>query len=90
MRINLICPYEDKDEAKSLGARWDAAKKVWYIVNPTNLKPFARWLSKDVQEYYKPKPVKKKKVAKKKEVEPHVKKFQRMLDDMDAHLKSIT
>ena len=89
MRINLTCPYEDKEEAKSLGARWDPAKKVWYIVNPTSLAPFSKWLSEDVQKFYKPKK-KKKKVSKKKEQEPHVKKFQRMLDDMDAHIKSIT
>lgn len=89
MRINLTCPYEDKDEAKSLGARWDAAKKVWYIINPTSLAPFARWLSTDVQLFYKPKK-KKKKVSKKKEVEPHVKKFQKLVEDMHSHMKSIT
>jgi hypothetical protein len=44
MRINLTCPYADKDKAKSLGARWDGERKVWYIVDVDDLKPFAQWL----------------------------------------------
>ena len=44
MRVNLNCPYSDKDEAKSLGARWDMAKKTWYVIDPDDLQPFARWI----------------------------------------------
>jgi hypothetical protein len=44
MRVNLNCPYSDKDEAKSLGARWDMAKKTWYVIDPEDLQPFARWI----------------------------------------------
>ena len=44
MRINLQCPYSEKDAAKSLGARWDAEKKTWYVVDPQDLAPFARWM----------------------------------------------
>lgn len=29
---------------KALGARWDGAKKVWYIVNVPDLTPFMRWI----------------------------------------------
>ena len=47
MRIDLVAPYADKDAVKALGARWDGAKKVWYIVNVTDLTPFARWLPID-------------------------------------------
>ena len=46
MRINLQCPYSEKDQVKALGARWDAEKRVWYIVDPEDLKPFERWLGK--------------------------------------------
>ena len=46
MRINLSCPYSDKDQAKSLGARWDAGKKTWYIENVEDLTPFMRWMPK--------------------------------------------
>mgnify|MGYP007069472975 CR=1 FL=1 len=47
MRINLHCPYEEKDQAKALGARWDGQKKVWYVVDPDDLQPFVRWLGKN-------------------------------------------
>lgn len=30
-RVELSVPYARKDEAKAIGARWDAAKKVWWI-----------------------------------------------------------
>jgi len=44
MRINLITPFAEKDAAKALGARWDAAKKCWYIVDVADVTPFARWI----------------------------------------------
>lgn len=44
MRVNLACPFSEKDEAKSLGARWDPARKTWYVENPDDLQPFARWI----------------------------------------------
>jgi len=44
MRINLNCPYAEKDEAKSLGARWDAGRKVWYIEDVEDLMPFSKWI----------------------------------------------
>jgi hypothetical protein len=47
MRINLKCPYEEKDLAKSLGARWDIARKVWYIVDVEDLTPFMRWIASE-------------------------------------------
>lgn len=46
MRINLRCPYENKDEARALGARWDAARKCWYIVDVEDLTPFMRWIDR--------------------------------------------
>lgn len=44
MRINLLTPFAEKDAVKALGARWDAAKKCWYIVDVADLTPFARWI----------------------------------------------
>lgn len=44
MRTNLQVPFSEKDEAKRLGARWDATKRVWYVPNADNLAAFARWL----------------------------------------------
>ena len=44
MRINLVTPFAEKDAVKALGARWDASKKRWYIVDVTDLSPFLRWI----------------------------------------------
>jgi DNA topoisomerase-3 len=32
MKTYLKVPYDEKDEAKKNGARWDNDKKLWYIV----------------------------------------------------------
>lgn len=44
MRINLVTPFAEKDAVKALGARWDAAQKVWYIKDVADLTPFLRWI----------------------------------------------
>ena len=44
MRTYLSCPFDEKDDAKALGARWDGQKKRWYIENARDLSAFARWL----------------------------------------------
>jgi len=59
MRIDLKVSYEEKDKAKALGARWDVARKTWYLIDPENLHPFKKWLN--ISE---PKKVKKKKKIK--------------------------
>lgn len=44
MRVDLQVPFRDKDEARKLGAKWDAAKGVWYVENLEKLEPFLRWM----------------------------------------------
>ena len=44
MRINLKTPFAEKDAARALGARWDAARKIWYITDVADLTPFMRWI----------------------------------------------
>jgi hypothetical protein len=44
MRINLQCAYKDKDKVTALGARWDVANRVWYIIDVEDLTPFVRWI----------------------------------------------
>ena len=39
----LRVPFQEKDEAKSLGARWDAAARKWFVPDAVDLKPFERW-----------------------------------------------
>lgn len=43
-RINLNVPYNQKDEAKSHGARWDAKNKTWFITTNLDINLFRRWL----------------------------------------------
>lgn len=44
MRINLKTPFADKDRVKALGARWDATRKTWYVVDAKDLTPFMPWI----------------------------------------------
>ncbi len=44
MRINLVTPFAEKDAVKALGAKWDPAKRLWYITNVADLTPFMRWI----------------------------------------------
>jgi len=44
-KIYLNVPYVEKDEAKALGARWDATKKKWYVPNTIEISAFAKWQS---------------------------------------------
>lgn len=43
----LITPYKEKDLVKSLGARWDPARRQWYVPHGLDLTPFAAWLPAD-------------------------------------------
>ena len=42
----LVVPFAQKEEAKALGARWDAAAKKWYVPLDKDLAAFKRWLPK--------------------------------------------
>ncbi len=42
-REDLAVPYEQKDTAKRLGARWDANAQSWYIPAAVDPEPFGRW-----------------------------------------------
>ena len=42
-KIYLNVPFAQKDEAKALGARWDAVKKKWYAAANKDITLFARW-----------------------------------------------
>lgn len=40
----LVVPFAEKDEAKALGARWDAASRKWYVPTGKDQAAFARWI----------------------------------------------
>lgn len=44
MRVNLIVPFEQKGEASRMGARWDPARKVWFVPDGVDAVLFAKWI----------------------------------------------
>lgn len=42
-KIYLNVPFAQKDEAKALGARWDAVEKKWFVPADKDVTLFARW-----------------------------------------------
>jgi antirestriction protein ArdC/phage/plasmid primase-like uncharacterized protein len=43
-RTYLAVPYDEKEDAKALGAKWDGRAKAWYIPAGGALEAFAPWL----------------------------------------------
>lgn len=39
----LVVPFAEKDEAKGLGAKWDAAARKWYVPTGKDNDLFKRW-----------------------------------------------
>ncbi|OOR85918.1 hypothetical protein B0181_11815 [Moraxella caviae] len=50
----LFVPYEQKDVASSLGARWDKENKYWYAPAGSDLDKFKPWLKEPVREFISP------------------------------------
>lgn len=42
-RVYLAVPFEEKDEAKAMGARWDGGVRRWFVPADLNPEPFQRW-----------------------------------------------
>lgn len=42
-RVYIDVPFEEKEEAKKLGAKWDPEKKKWYIPERKDADKFAKW-----------------------------------------------
>jgi hypothetical protein len=48
--IYLDVPYMEKDRAKSLGARWDRDRRVWYVPAGSDASRFAQWYPRTVDD----------------------------------------
>ena len=44
MALYLDVPYEQKDQAKIIGAKWDRDRKHWYAVNKYDYYKFLDWI----------------------------------------------
>jgi hypothetical protein len=57
MRHDLKVPFAEKDQAKKLGARWDAARKRWYIdggLDPADVREVAAGAARRVAPQCRP------------------------------------
>ncbi|MRW84647.1 AAA family ATPase [Pseudoduganella sp. FT26W] len=45
-RHYLTASFHDKDEVKALGAKFDIARRAWYVESGTDLTPFLTWMKK--------------------------------------------
>lgn len=45
-RIYLDVPYEDRDKIKAFGGRWDAERKLWYVMATNYFGEVTRWRPK--------------------------------------------
>jgi hypothetical protein len=41
----LTTSFQEKEQVKSLGAKWDVTAKKWYVPEGMDLKPFENWLA---------------------------------------------
>jgi hypothetical protein len=51
--IDLSVPFHEKDDAKRLGARWDAVRKTWFLPSGTDAAPFSKWLPQQPEVNYR-------------------------------------
>lgn len=42
-RVYLAVPFEEKDQARALGARWDKEQRVWYVGDKAGAAALDRW-----------------------------------------------
>lgn len=50
MRVNLIVPFAEKDKVKRLGARWDIARRCWYVEDVEDLTVFLPWMPEHLKK----------------------------------------
>jgi hypothetical protein len=55
-KVYLNVPFAQKDAAKTLGAKWDATQKKWYVLDDKDLNLFSQWQSSSALESTNRKP----------------------------------
>ena len=53
-KFYINCPYEEKDLAKTLGAKWDSKVKSWYVPEGLDQNRFKRWMVQKTKDNKKP------------------------------------
>ncbi|WP_413208293.1 DUF5710 domain-containing protein [Rhodospirillum sp. A1_3_36] len=57
-RIYLAVPFDERTQAKKMGAKWDRAEKSWYVPEGTEATAFAQWEKKNITQATAPAPLK--------------------------------
>ena len=55
-RYYIECPFDDNEQVKKLGGRWDPKVKKWYYTNPEDKEKFKKWLPEGIVTNEKNKP----------------------------------
>lgn len=50
-RTDINVPYAEKNQAKELGARWDAQSKTWYVPAGNDINKFSKWLKSNEPKF---------------------------------------
>ncbi len=83
--INLKVPFNEKDQAKSLGARWNAEAKQWYVPQGVDAAPFEKWMTAAANAAPVQAPAKPTKKSSEKSIQQaHVAENKPLGDDLDA------
>lgn len=43
-KIHFYVPYDEREDAKRLGAKWNKELRRWWVVEGTDMRPFSRWI----------------------------------------------
>lgn len=49
VQLRLSVPFEQKDVAKALGARWEQTERCWYVPHGLDINVFSRWWPKGLK-----------------------------------------
>ena len=49
-KFYINCPYDEKDLAKTLGAKWDVEAKKWYVPEGIKIETFRRWWPENTKQ----------------------------------------
>lgn len=52
MKTYIAVPYPASHRAKALGARWDMARKSWYVPDGVDLAKFSEWLPGELRAWF--------------------------------------
>lgn len=62
MKTYLRVPFSEHDEARRLGAKWNNARKLWYVENVEKIEDFIKWFRPEHLAPHKPNKVPKKRL----------------------------